>query len=591
MKCAILLPVSLSLAVAAVPPAPAGERGQQLKLLGTLPGARPIVLGLGSAIAFSPDGKTLASFADGAVKLWDVDKRRILATLRPRFGERGPDRKAVAAVAFSPDGRTLASAGDDGTVRLWDVATGKVRNSFKGSGPVAFSPDGKTLAAGLTLWDLPTGKARPALKGLDENERGMVNAVAFSADGKTLAVGGGGVTTVGRPGLGWVRVWEVATGHERLSIKGQEFSDQDPEAGGPEMVRSVAFSPDGKTLASASLFGSVILWDLRSGRRKATLQAFDPDSKAEVGFNPAFSVAFRPDGAVLAVGTLRGLRFWDVKSGKAATLKGPAATVWSVAFRRDGLTVATAEAKRRPGRSEFGEFSEPAIRLWELPASMPLPRENEAEALFRAMEKQIREAKAFRVVAEIRVTSREKGKKTDSYLKGSLVLTRDNRARLTIRGKVEGAALDREWISDGKRITWKDGLPKPAYLATQTTPEKFHALLSALVLRAGVYGSSESISVANGYGDEIPARVQRIDAWGFRDGGAARVGGREARLIRFKVGLKGDKGAGQAALWIDARTRMPLRYAIGDENGRLTEIYHEFRLDPQVDARGFRLPK
>jgi hypothetical protein len=582
-------PVSMFLAVAVVPAVTAGEPGRQLKPLGTLEGARPAVLR--STVAFSPDGKTLASSTDGIVKLWDVDKRQVIATLRQTLRDDGPDNKSVAAVAFSPDGKILALAGPHFTVRLWDVATRKEKASFKEAGVVAFSPDGKTLAVGLQLWDLSTGKAKPPLKGLDPNERGRANAVAFSPDGKTLAVGGGNVSTVGRPGLGWVRLWEVATGRLRFSVKGQEFSDQDPESGGPEMVQSVAFSPDGKTLATASVYGSILLWDLRSGRRTATLQAFDPDSKVEEAFNPAFSAAFRPDGAVLAVGTLRGLKFWDVKSGKPSALQGPPAAVWSVAFRRDGRTVATAEAKRIPGRGELGAFTEPTIRLWKLPASLPPVPENEAAKLFRAMEEKIRGARAFRVAVDIRITAgREKGKDQGGHLKGSLVLTKDNQARLTIRGKVAGEALDREIVSDGKHITWKDNLPAPPERAMQTAPKKLHALLSRLLARAGVYGTSESIAVANGYGEQIPASVQRVDAWDFKAGAAAKVGGRDARVVRYKVGLKGE-GAGQATLWIDAKTLLPLKYVIGDRTNHVTEIYHEFTLDPKIEARAFALPK
>src|SRR5689334_18645281 len=136
MRYSILCPVSLLLAVIAVPAVLAGERRQQLKLLGTLPGARPTVLR--STIAFSPDGKILASSRDGTVTLWDVDKRQVLATFRHPIGAGGPNRKGVEeTLAFSPDGKTLASA-DDAKVRLWDVATGKEKASFEGSGPVAF---------------------------------------------------------------------------------------------------------------------------------------------------------------------------------------------------------------------------------------------------------------------------------------------------------------------------------------------------------------------------------------------------------------------------------------------------------------------
>jgi outer membrane lipoprotein-sorting protein len=254
--------------------------------------------------------------------------------------------------------------------------------------------------------------------------------------------------------------------------------------------------------------------------------------------------------------------------------------------------VATAEAKRKPGRGELGDFTEPTIRLWKLPASLPLVQENEAEKLFRAVEKKISGARAFRVAVDIKISeNRGEGKATEGRLKGSLVLTKDNKARLTIRGKVAGEAVNIEIVSDGKHITWKDSLPEPPALATQTTPKMFHALLSTLMTRAGVYGSSGCIAVANGFGEEIPASVQRIDAWDFKVGAAAKVGGRDARVVRYKVGFKGEKGAGQAILWIDSRTLLPLRYVIGDGTGGVTETYNEFTLDPKVDAKVFALPK
>ena len=108
--------------------------------------------------------------------------------------------------------------------------------------------------------------------------------------------------------------------------------------------------------------------------------------------------------------------------------------------------------------------------------------------------------------------------------------------------------------------------------------------------RAGAYGTFEGIAVANGYGEEIPALVERVDAWDFKAGAGAKVGGRDARVVHYKVGLKGEYSQ-QATLWIDARTLLPLKYVVGDRTNQVTGTYHEFILNPTIEARAFALPK
>jgi WD40 repeat protein len=244
--------------------------------------------GLVNAVAFSPDGRELlsGSFVDGTMKLWDVAKGTVLREFPghsvlnlPEQKRGGPDTTVnINAVAFSPDGKTVACAGGVVTkstweVTLWDSDDGHKLRTLSGASDsilaIAFSPDGKILAGAsegklIKLWDVATGKELHTLAG----HAGAVLDLAFSPDGKTLASGSSD---------NMVKLWDVSAGTERRTLNGALLP-----------VTSVAFSPDGKTLAGGSGDWAIRLWNTETGKKLVTLVghtsavtsvAFRPDGK------------------------------------------------------------------------------------------------------------------------------------------------------------------------------------------------------------------------------------------------------------------------------------------------------------------------
>ena len=324
-------------------------------------------------IAFSPDGSRLALATSMGVWLYDAETFDELALLTGH-------KEEVTVVAFSSDGTKLASTSGFhflGTLKLWDVETGQnIATLQVESGSVdsvAFSPDGTKLAWADRLWDVETRQQ------LDIFQDDRWFEMAFSPNGKLLA--GTGISTVDRTRAGVIKIYDVETGRRINTLTATQRTQWNDAS---KRVSSIAFSPDGRLLASGSADdGTIRLWNVETGQNTATfaVKSEDGSSRLSVVFSPdgtklavgsaegvkllevptgkhiytrqhidvgeleflsaVFSVAFSPDGRKLASVSWDGVKLWDVETGdNLTTLQGHTRTVESVAFSPDGLTCA-----------------------------------------------------------------------------------------------------------------------------------------------------------------------------------------------------------------------------------------------------------
>lgn len=303
------------------------------------------------SVAFSPDGKLLATAGEDTAAIWDATTGRRLHTLSP--GENHPP--GAHAVAFAPDGKTLAVGGYVGDVFFYDPATGKRKGSFDepslASLRLAYTRDGSILVtsheqSSVMLYDVKAGKR---LDTLSASKSGSLHGFDLSGDGKTVVL----ITTEE------VSFWDLPSRKLRKAVE-HEVNDPSTsfEAVACSPTAPVAAISGGKALNHRTRFFS-----LKSLRQVGEL-VYEEGAVPGMSSEPTIKVLrFSPDGRFLASGPSAGVHdrtpvsLWDVSTGqRLGALIGPTQGVTEIAYSADGRRIAASSHDK-------------LVRVWKLPAA------------------------------------------------------------------------------------------------------------------------------------------------------------------------------------------------------------------------------
>ncbi len=267
-----------------------------------------------TGVAFAPHGRELATSArDGTVRLWELATGLQRHALEGHVGD-------VTAVAYDRSGGLVASAGADRTIRLWDAKTGAPQGVLEGHGgavtSLAFAKTGAALASAsddktVVVWDLGTKTPKTKISGASSALRAVDLASVVAAGGDD----------------GVVRLWNASTGAQLRALEGHSGK-----------VSAIGFAPGGKRLASASLDTSVKIWDAASGALIRSLEGHPV---------MAVSLAWTTDGSQLATGAFNTVHLWDGATfAERARLQGHAEPVTSMSFALDGTSIVVGSRDR-----------------------------------------------------------------------------------------------------------------------------------------------------------------------------------------------------------------------------------------------------